>query len=263
MLCLATLAIAQEPAPTPEASISAPMIDESVPLPDSLAIHQESDVTTGTLAFLNELEASYKDLKTLHVKFVQKRSDRFLRGDIESEGELWFDNPRFFRCDYADPEPVTNLLVEDHFYIYVPELEQAEMWRFHNENERRQVLDQLLIGFGAETERLISQYQIHTSTDEPTFAEKLSGMDGDVQTQVLLYAEPYPEAAESCPFVELNVIFDRATMRPVRIRYEDLSESTIELSIADVETDTVFAPELFDTRKLFATGTEIIDKTEE
>lgn len=231
-------------------------LDFTVPVADG--------ASTATLGLLKQLETRYTAEETLHVKFKQTRNDRFFReGSVVSDGELWFVKPDRFRCDYANPELIVNLMTGMKFYNYVPELEQAEMWRFHSEAERDQQLDQIMIGFGAETGRILERYEVHSSEDNGELAAELIADGATTAELALMRVEPRPAYADSCPFIDLKVTIDKTSLMPQKIWYEDVSESSVDLVLSEVETSVEPAAELFDPARVFAPGAEIIDKTEE
>ncbi|MCL5271025.1 MAG: outer-membrane lipoprotein carrier protein LolA [bacterium] len=247
-------AVAPLGAPTAEAGEFTPGAPKPAPA-------ESTAVTSGTMALLRRLEEAHKDLKTIHATFHQVRVDQTFMDKTESDGELWFRKPDRFRCDYADPQKMVNLIVDKALYIYVPELQQADYWQFDSDEQRDQQLHELLIGFGFKASDLVARYDIHSSEDETEPLAELRKAGMDPSTRALFIVTPRPAYAESCPFVTLKVFIDKTTMDPVRIWYQDQNyDANMTIELKKIELNVPIKDVLFDREKIFAPGTEIIDK---
>jgi len=227
-----------------------------------------ADATNGTLRLLRELEAFHKNVKTIHARFHQVRQDETFMEKVESEGELWFDKTSSrFRADYANPDPMINLVVGNALYMYVPKLEQVDQWTYASPEERDQQIHELLIGFGFKAADLVRQYEIHSSADEPAARGALAGEKPDLLKEKLdpealwlFEIKPRAATAETSPFKQLKVYIDKTTHLPKKIWYKDLSDADMTLFMKSIELDTKLSDSLFDKDKLFPPGTEFIDK---
>ena len=222
------------------------------------------DATSGTLRFLRTLETFQHDVKWVHARFDQKREDELFDEVVKSKGELWFDKPVAFRCDYADPDPMTVLVVEKSVYFYSPSLEQADKWEFETIEERDRQMHQLMIAFGFKTEELLARYTIHSSEDEAEPARELESeavkSGWKPGEKALLIVEPRPEFAAEATFRQLKVYIDKAALLPQKIWYRDPADAAMTLDIKSIERDAKPDPALFDVGKVIPSGTEIIDK---
>ncbi len=245
--------------PRPEA---APEEDPAEPAAERQA--PEDEISTPTLRLLRTLEAFHKDVKTVHAQFDQVRLDVIFEDRVESTGELWFEKPAKFRCDYTDPEPMINLILEDALFVYFPDLEQVDYWQFDSDEEREQQLHQLLIGFGIEVEKLVARYRVRSSEDDPALLAELEAAarreKWDPEQMALFILQPRPAFEETCPFRNLKVYIDKAGLVPEIIWYDDLNEAEMTLKMKKVETDVTIAARLFDRSAVIPSGTEYFDK---
>jgi outer membrane lipoprotein-sorting protein len=219
----------------------------------------QTPISSGTLRLLRTMETFHKDVKTIHAIFGQVRTDEIFLEQVASKGELWFDKPNRFRCDYSDPEPMINLIVGEALYMYVKKLDQVDYWTFSSPEERDQQLHQLLIGFGFKADDLVKHYDIHSSVDEAGPLAELKAEKLDPEKKVLFVIKPRPAYQETSPFKQLKVYIDKASELPEKIWYKDLSDASMTLLMKKIDLDVKLDPGLFDKDKLFK-GAEYIDK---
>jgi outer membrane lipoprotein-sorting protein len=217
------------------------------------------EVTSGTLRLLRTLETFHKNVKTIHAKFDQLRIDETFQEDVKSSGELWFDKPSRFCAKYADPKPMITLITGDSLYVYVKELNQADVYTFASPEERDRQLHQLLIGFGFKADDLVKQYEIHSS-DEPGPAAELVKEKLNPEKTALFIIKPRPQYEETSSFKLCKVYIDKASHLPEKIWYKDPMGATMILTMKKIDLDLKLGEELFDKGKLFPKGTEFIDK---
>lgn len=248
---------------TVELAPASPALEPGRSIPDVLK-PKPSDaaaVTSGTLNLLKQLEAENKNNKTIHATFKQIRKDETFMEEVTSDGELWFRKPDRFRCDYADPEKLINLMVDRDFYMYTPALNQADYWRFESDAERDQQLHQLLIAFGFNTDELLASYIITSSQGDAEPLEELKKENMDPNDKALFIVKPREHFAETSPFVLLKVFVDKKTLRPERLWYQDRNfDASMTLTMKKIDLNEPIKDELFNRNKVFAPGTEIIDK---
>jgi outer membrane lipoprotein-sorting protein len=239
------------------------------PAADHDRVHEDppldkiSHPTTGTQRLLRALEAFHRDIKTIHVVFDQVRFDDVLMTRVRSPGELWFDKPHRLRCDYSEPEPVKNLIVDTILYIYTPELELVEYWEFESRAERDQQLHRFMIGFGLQAEQLLKLYEIHSSEDElePRMALEKAGLDPS--KKALFIVTPRPEfQSENSAFTRMEFTIDKASHLPEKIRYLELGQSETEITMKTIEQDVDLSRDLFDTKIVFPANADWINKRE-
>jgi outer membrane lipoprotein-sorting protein len=250
------------PVDEPTSASAAPAVADPIappPLATRIALP-----TTGTLRLLRTLETFHKDVKAVHATFDQQRLDEIFLESVDSTGELWFAKPDRFRCDYADPRPMTTLIVNEALYVYIPELKQVDYWAFESTAERDQQLHQLLIGFGFKTDDLVRRYDIHSSEDEPELKAELDKTAAQEQwgaeSHALLAIRPRAADKESAPFVDMKLYVDKARMLPAMIWYRDHTDSQITMRMKKIERDATLEDKLFDDKTLFPAGTERINR---
>jgi outer membrane lipoprotein-sorting protein len=218
------------------------------------------DVTSGTLRMLRTLNAFHKDVKTIHATFHQSREDEVFLKTVQSEGELWFRKPYFFRVDYANPQPMITLILEKMLYSYVPELKEVDCWSFDSDQNRDQQMHQLLLGFGQDEAELVRLYRIHSSEDEAEPLKELVSDGMDPKKKVLFYFTPRPQYADGSPFVKMKLFVDKATHMPEKIWYEDSNDANMTLAMKKIQTDVGLDDALFNPNRVFPSGVEYIDK---
>jgi len=238
------------------------VVDRPSTPPTAIAPVVEEAVSTPTLALLRKMEARHAANRTLHVMFTQLRHDNAFDEDIRSKGQMWYERPTRYRCDYEDPEPITTLILEDTFYIYTKseDMNQVDYYKFESEQECEQTLDQLLLGFGMSPDSLVRRYAIHSSEDSPAASAELRQAGQDPAAKALLIVEPRAAWAESSPFGQLKVTIDKAGLLPEKIWYRDTSDSTAALQIDKIEFDVKLRDKDFDPKKVFPSNATYINK---
>jgi len=219
--------------------------------------------TTGTLRLLRALEAFHSDVKTIHAVFDQVRFDDILMTKVRSPGKLWFDKPDLLRCDYSEPEPVINLIVDRVLYIHTPDLDLVEYWEFQTRSERDQQLHRLMIGFGLKADELLKLYEIHSSEDEaePRSALEKSGLDPSAKTLFIITLRSELRD-ENSPFTRMEVTIDKASHLPDKIRYIEQYQNETIITMKKIEQDAEFSTNLFDPKIAFPANADWINKRE-
>ncbi len=261
----------EAPLPSPEATVEAagrpelPSIDEGAEL-DTVREDAPGDIAGAeqlspkTLTLLKALETRHASIVTVHGDFDQlKVSDIFLE-EIKSKGSFRFKKPDQFRCDYEPPDEMTNLIREDAIYIYVPELEQCEVYRFTSDQERDQQLHSMVLGFGFRTAELIEAYFIQSSEDAGSLLDELKRGGKKADRVALLELTPRPEVADTSPFTRLKLWIDKEDLLPEKVWFEDYNGDQTTLDIHSIELNISIDPKLFVPS--FPSGTEYIDKSE-
>lgn len=227
------------------------------------AAASDRPVSSATVGLLRKLEALHKDQKTIHATFQQTRRDAAFDEDVESPGELWFEKPAAYRCDYAKPQELKTLIAGTTFYMYHPELKQVDFWKYESAEERDQQLHQLLIVFGFNADELVRRYDIRSSLDDAALAAELAGDKAAGNGKVIFAVKPRAAYEESCPFKEMKVTVDKTSLLPEKIWYKDPSDSALTLTMKKIELGGILPAGIFDKDKLFPPGVHYIDKRNE
>jgi outer membrane lipoprotein-sorting protein len=254
---------AAEEAPRPEL----PSLDEGAELhtvredpPEQEIPSAGKELSAATLAMLKALETRHASIVTVHGEFDQLKVSEIFLEEIKSRGTFRFKKPDLFRCDYEPPDEMTNLIRKDAIYIYVPELEQCEVYRFASDQERDQQLHSMVLGFGFRTSELLEAYEIRSSEDPGTLREELVLKNLNPDETVLFELTPRPEVADTSPFTQLKLWIDKEQLLPEKVWFEDYNGDQTTLDIRRIELNPSLDPKLFDAS--FPSGTEFIDKTE-
>lgn len=244
----------REPDPAPDQAESIEITEDGAEI-----LVGADDVTTPTLALLRRLEARHLDVKAVKATFDQLKISEIFLEEIASTGTLWFRKPDFFRCDYDPPDRLTNLIVKEAIYVYVPEIEQVEVYRFASESERHQQLHSMVIGFGFKTAEIVREYEVASSEGNAEIAAELEAAGLDPAAKALLTMIPKPPLMETSPFTQLKLWIDKESLMPEKIWFEDYNGDRTSITLGEIELDVEFSEGLFDP--VFPPGTEWIDKS--
>lgn len=217
-------------------------------------------VTSATLEILRALETRHASVVTVRGTFDQLKVSEIFLEEIKSKGTFWFKKPDQFRCDYEPPDEMTNLILRDSIYVYVPSIEQCEVYRFASDRERDQQLHSMVLGFGFKTEELIADYVIESSEDAGPLRDELAAAGRDAAAAVLLHLMPLPDAGDTSPFTHLKLWIDKDTLLPEKVWFEDYNGDKTTIEIRTIDLNTAVEPSRF--APSFPPGTEFIDKTE-
>lgn len=255
MFFIGLLLAAQPPASLPESGPSVEIAE------DGTALEAESPAPTeGTMRLLRDLEGRHGRTQNVHGTFKQLKESEVFLEETTSTGEFWFRRPDLFRTDYAPPDELTNLIVEDAIYVHTPSLKQVEVYRFASKEERDQQLHSMLIGFGFKAEEIAREYEVHSSADEPALREELTAAGLDPEQKALIALKPRPEFAETSPFTLLKLWIDKESLLPEKIWFEDYNGDKTTIDIQEIEFDAKIDDAVFQPR--FPPGTERIDKSQ-
>jgi outer membrane lipoprotein-sorting protein len=84
----------------------------------------------GGLARMQQVQDAYKKLSGLHAQFTQTSYLAALDVAEKSSGEVWFSQPGKMRWHYSKPEKQDFVVVDNTFWFYQPEDEQATIDTF-------------------------------------------------------------------------------------------------------------------------------------
>jgi outer membrane lipoprotein-sorting protein len=189
------------------------------------AAADEAPVSAATMRMLRTLEAFNKDVKTVHATFDQVRVDEVLMDTVRSPGELWFEKPARFRCDYSQPQPMITLVTDNTLYSYLPNQKQVEFIKFASDQERNQQLHHLLIAFSFDADALAAQYEIRSSEDDPELQKELAQAGLARDKKVIFQIKPRPAYQDNSPFKVMKVTVDKASHLPEKIWYKDEADA--------------------------------------
>lgn len=217
------------------------------------------DIAPATMDLLRELERRHADVQSISGTFTQNKVSEIFLEEIQSTGRFWFRKPDQFRADYQPPDEMTNLIVRDAIYIFVPELKQVEVYRFASEAEREQQLHSMVLGFGFDPERLADQYLIASSEADAALRAEVEAEGKDPEQTALIRLAPRPDLLETSPFTSLKLWIGKSRWLPEKVWFEDYNGDQTTINIQSIDMNTPIDEALF--QPSFPAGTEYIDKT--
>jgi len=229
-------------APPPRGGEASPEIMAAPVSPEPTAgvpTHDEAALT-----LLEEMAAIHGNVETAEGSIRQvKYSVDFLE-EIETTGRFVARRPNLFRFDYDPSDDVGGSVywvLPDEFWIYMPELNQAEVIPNNSENSLAKLLSNVVIGLGGAVEQLRSENwitleEIGPETEEfgTDIAHLLFTPRGGVDDQGVTQMEAW---------------IDLATLQPVRLKFIEESGDETTLTITSLALDVELEPGLFDPRQ--------------
>jgi outer membrane lipoprotein-sorting protein len=116
------------------------------------------------IELLKKMEQKFQGLKSVSGSFVQTRqapNDPF-KSKATTPARFWILKPNYFRAEYQDvagQAPSVQLISDQTFYNYVPQLKQVNTYKFRGESNVRD-LNYLLLGFGAKADEITRVYSV-------------------------------------------------------------------------------------------------------
>lgn len=111
---------------------------------------------------LKQMEEKFQGLKSVSGTFAQSRTDPEFKTKTNSQAQFRILKPNYFRADYqgAGGQPgEVQLIADQTFYNYVPQLKQVATYRFRGESNVRD-LNYMLLGFGAKVDEIQKVYAV-------------------------------------------------------------------------------------------------------
>jgi outer membrane lipoprotein-sorting protein len=229
-------------------------VREDDPLQD-----QATTVSAETLALLESIEKRHASVVTVKGTFDQLKVSEIFLEEITSTGTFWYRKPDQFRCDYDAPDEMTNLILKDAIYVYVPAIEQCEVYRFTSDRERDQQLHSMVLGFGFKTKELLEEYEVVSSADDEGLRQALEKAGRRPDSTAVLHLKPLPAYVDSSPFTHLQLWIDKEQLLPEKVEFEDYNGDRTTIDIRSIELNVAVDPTLF--QPSFPRGTEFIDKS--
>lgn len=204
---------------------------------------QENENENEAVKTLRLLEKKYKEVTTFSGEFTQiKKSEVFLE-EISSKGKYFYKKPRSFRCDYLSPNESENLFINDMAWVYVPELKQVEKYYVGSNDNPGKGVNQMLIGFGVSTDKLLKEYFI-TIKDN---SEKIIG--------VSLIPKKNGENKQT---KEVIVWINKEKITPDKFKIIENNGDVTEITMMNINVDVKLDENLF--KPSFPKGVEIIEQ---
>lgn len=202
-------------------------------------------------SILKELEAKHADLKTVQAEFGQVKTWQDFDA-IKSRGKLFIeqsDREKAGRLRYElegekgeeeKIKPTITLFVNNTLYDYTPFHKQVEKITYHDENEARERLRMLLLGFGVSSQEILDSYNVEKAGDVPESAKTDKALTG------LLFTPLKPEVRKT--LVSVSVWLDRGTLLPHCIRIEEVSGDVTTIAIRSLKLNEPIEASLFEPK---------------
>ncbi|MCB2153583.1 outer membrane lipoprotein carrier protein LolA [bacterium] len=181
--------------------------------------------------FLKQIEAKNKDIETLWGKFHQLRVNPMFMEEVESNGEFWYTKPNHFRADYFEPSEIRFYMFKDAILSYTPSLQQVE--KYPVENEDSAPINQLLVGFGVETERILDVFNVRMAEKQPEDENLVS------------IAFVSRDVERTMGYQRITVTFDRKKLEPKEIFLEE-EQDTVTVTLQEVKFNAKIPPETYE-----------------
>ena len=150
----------------PLAATSATVVAASSTSATAGAFATSPTIATDPVAvkWLRALEQRHRDHRRASGEFRQTKSDPVFLEEIRAMGRFYYERPNKFRCDYDKPEASTNWVIGYVVTLYFPEFKQVERYRMSREGSGIGDVNQMLLAFGIETDRVLKHF---TVTSDP------------------------------------------------------------------------------------------------
>ncbi len=194
-----------------------------------------TDTALSAVAVLEKLEEKYRETRTFEGEFTQLKVSQLFLEEIKSRGSFWYEKPGRFRCEYDPPNVQVNLVLNDTAYIYIPDIKQVEIYRFHSDGSPVGKLNQMLLGFGVSVKDVQSVYNVTRIQDQETPG-----------SWALLFRPVKPE--EGLSFDAIRLWINRESLQPEKIIFDESGGDRTEILMQNIRfnrsiKDTLFKPE--------------------
>lgn len=186
------------------------------------AVAQNQGVT-----LLKKMEEKFENLKSVSGTFTQSRMDPTFKTQQSMPARFWLLKPSYFRAEFQEAQgqpPSVQLISNQMFYHYVPQLNQVNTYKFQGESNVRD-LNWLLLGFGAKTEEITRVYNV---------APLQSG------TGVTLT----PRSAQDTSFKYISMVVDPQTLYPTQftMRQTDNTDLSVRVDTGSLQLNPSLKP---------------------
>lgn len=183
------------------------------------------------LELLQKMEQKFQNLKSVSGSFSQSREDPTFKTKVTVPARFWILKPSYFRAEYQGTQgqkPEVQLISDQMFYNYVPQLNQVTTYKFQGESNVRD-LNYLLLGFGAKT-------------DEITKVYKVSGVEGGNGVRLT------PRSTRDTSFQYITMHVDPTSLYPTSftMRQTDGTDLSVAISVGSLQVNPSLSPKDFE-----------------
>ncbi|HNY28622.1 MAG TPA: outer membrane lipoprotein carrier protein LolA [Candidatus Sumerlaeota bacterium] len=201
-------------------------------------------------SILKDLETKHANLKTVQAEFGQVKVWQEFN-EVKSQGKLYIEQPSReqagrLRCDLEAEkgeqgiEPSSTLFVNNTLFDYTPALKQVDKITFDSEDEAREQLRMLLLGFGVSSQEILSSYNVEKAGNVPETAKTEKPLVG-------LSFIPLKKEVRN-QIVSVSVWLNRDTLLPHCIQIKEVSENVTTITIRSLKLDEPIKASLFEPK---------------
>ena len=194
------------------------------------------------IAILKKIEEKHQTIQRIVASFKQLKYSKIFLETIESEGTLRYIKPNKLMIEYIPP--LFNYIIDDVFWIYNPEIEQAERFDMSQGDSQGVRINQNLLGFGASVDELEKEFKIEWIEATP------KGKAGITFT-------PLPKIQNRI-FKKCDLFILEKELRPETLIIFDDQDDVTSITIQRVIWNEPIDPKLFKLE--FPADTEIIKR---
>ena len=206
------------------------------------------------LELLEQMATAHADLQTLTGEFRQRTdSEMFLEEDISTGRFLW-RRPDRFRYDYESTELTgasTCWFVGDTGSIYIPEVNQLEIYHLGTDDSLGGSLSRVLIGLDGALEELRESYWIG-------LADVASPEAGLAESIAHVTLEP-KEGVDPDGLVAIDVWINSASLLPAQVKMVEESGDTTTLTFTTLSVNRDLDDDVFDPLKSVPEDVNILE----
>ena len=182
------------------------------------------------IALLKKMEGKFAGLKSVAGSFSQTRTDPTFKTKVTLPARFQLLKPSYFRAEYeaaAGEKPSVQLITDQMYYNYTPQLNQVTTYKFKGESNVRD-LNYLLLGFGAKADEVEKVYHVKP-------------LDGRTGVQLT----PRNPADASFKYITMEV--DPQSLYPTRftMRQPDNTDMIVVLNLSSLQINPRLSPSDF------------------
>lgn len=169
---------------------------------------------------LRSMEEKFQGLKSVSGTFVQTRLDPEFKTKVNMPARFWLLKPNNFRAEFQNAPgqaPEVQLITNQTFYNYIPQLDQLNTYKFRGQSNVND-LNYLLLGFGAKADEVTKVYSV----------KPLNGQTGVQLT---------PRNPQEANFKYITMVVDQQSLYPktFTMMQSDNTELSVSLDLSSLQ----------------------------
>ncbi len=189
------------------------------------------EVGNPAIDYLHKVEAKNSETKALQAEFRQIRRDILFDDTVRSDGAFWYEAPDRFRASYDSEHGSDIWMMDGKIINYLPDLKQVEI--FAQESGEEAPVNQLLLGFGIEVERILKIFEV-------AIDDNLTNKD---EIAIVFDSK---DLRRSMEFEQITIVFDKESVEPQQLILKN-AESIITVYLDHVKLNPKIKEKVFET----------------